>query len=74
MIQSTAPDRSKAVSQPQKPKPRAASSGLATGYYRGRNRVVDIAVRNADRDGVRRCQCPDCCQRRAQNTPVAAAR
>ena len=74
MLAQTTASRSISVSQTQQPTRRAASDGMATGYYRGRDRVIDIAVGNADRDGVRRCQCPDCCQRRAQNTPVAVAR
>ena len=74
MLAQTTASRSISVSQTEKPKRRPVIGAPETGYYRGRDRVIDIAVGNADRDGVRRCQCPDCCQRRAQNTPVAVAR
>jgi hypothetical protein len=75
MIQSTASDRSTAVNPTQKAAKRSTvAAESASGYYRGRDRVVDIAVRNADRDGVRRCKCPDCCRRRGENTPMAVAR
>ena len=74
MVQKTTSARSNAVSQAQAPKRRPVIGAPETGYYRGRDRVIDIAVGNAARDGVRRCQCPDCCQRRTQNTPVAVAR
>ena len=74
MLQSTTPDRSITVSQNQKAGRRPVADESVTRHYRGRDRVVEMAVRNADRDGVRRCQCPDCRRRRAQTMSSAVAR
>jgi hypothetical protein len=71
MIQTTAPARSNAVSKTKKtPKRLAATAEPLASLYRGRSRVIEIAVSNAFSDGVRRCQCPYCRDYRALH-PVA---
>ena len=74
MLQSTTPDRSITVSQKQEAKRRPVADESVTRHYRGRDRVAEMAAANADRDGVRRCQCPDCRRRRAHTVPSAVAR
>jgi nucleoid-associated protein YgaU len=53
MVQSTIPDRSNPVSQ-TRPARRFAADEPAIGYYRGRDRVAELAVAAADRDLARR--------------------